>query len=134
MTAIAAIVGLAGCSINQTNPEFVYSTMAASTHSTFMTRADAVRADEIGRCLVLAAHEYAAPVAMTSGGDVRNPANGIDEIVQNDGGNAYAIGDYVWVPYPGGAVQLVVEFYSYLCADEAAPDATPLGQPETTKT
>ena len=52
---------------------------------------------------------------MTAGGDLKNGAEGVDAIVENDGGNAYRISDYGWIQANTGT-QLVIDFDTLLCS------------------
>ena len=66
-------------------------------------------------CIVVASHQYTASQAMTAGGDLKNGAEGVDAIVENDGGNAYRISDYGWIQANTGT-QLVIDFDTLLCS------------------
>jgi hypothetical protein len=106
-----------------------YSKFPAATQSTYYSGAEAIVSINAQECIVLAADRfYAAPVGVTVYGDLNNGAEGVDGIVQNDGGNAYRIDSYAWVPYGyDGSTQLQIVFDTMLCKpadnlnDETAP-------------
>jgi len=55
------------------------------------------------------------PIGLTVYDEVRNGAKGVDTMIANDGGNAYRISSYAWVPAGEGATQLQVDFDTLLC-------------------
>ncbi len=59
---------------------------------------------------------YAAPVGLFAKNDLKNAANGIDEWVQLDKGNAYILTNYKWISMDhSGSTQLNVDFDTLYC-------------------
>ena len=59
---------------------------------------------------------YVAPMGLTTKDDLINGANGIDEWVKIDGGNAYELKSCNWLPVGDkGATQLHLEFDTMIC-------------------
>lgn len=59
---------------------------------------------------------YVVPVELTRKGDLKKGAEGIDEWVEIDGGNAYVLRSYKWVTVNNdGDTQLHLEFDTVLC-------------------
>jgi hypothetical protein len=70
-----------------------------ATEARFLTGTEMAEAIHQQRCLLLTSRrEIAAPVAMTENGDIENAAKVIDYVVRMDGGNAYSVSGYTWVP------------------------------------
>jgi hypothetical protein len=92
-----------------------FTEFPAATQSLYLTGVDAGVAIMDGTCIKLDEHRYSAPIGLTVDGDLRNGAEGVDVIVANDGGNAYRISNYAWVPVAGGATQLQIDFHTLLC-------------------
>ena len=66
-------------------------------------------------CINLDQHRYTVPIGLTVYDEVQNGGKGVDTIIANDGGNAYRISSYAWVPAGEGATQLQVDFETLLC-------------------
>ena len=92
-----------------------YAEFPAATQSLYMTGADARVAIMDGSCINLDEHRYTVPIGLTVYEEVRNGGKGVDTIIANDGGNAYRISSYAWVPAGDGATQLQVDFDTLLC-------------------
>ena len=92
-----------------------YTEFAAATQSLYLTGADADVAFMDGSCINMDEHRYTVPIGLTVYDEVRNGGKGVDTIVANDGGNAYRISSYAWVPAGEGATQLQVDFDTWLC-------------------
>ena len=94
-----------------------YAEFPAATQSLYLTGADARVAIMDGSCIELDEHRYTVPIGLTVYDEVRSGAKGVDTIVANDGGNAYRISSYAWVPSPVavGAAQLQLDFHTLLC-------------------
>lgn len=121
--ALAAAVQTTGCSgpgpfISRVDR---LAKLPALTNARSLTGTERIAAVEQQRCVLLTSRrEIAAPVAYTEGGDVKNAAALIDHAVGSDGGNAYWVSDYVWVPGMSGeylATQLRVQFDTFLCEE-----------------
>lgn len=84
---------------------------------THITHCNIGRLRESAQRIVLARRSFRSPepIGLTVHDDLRNGAEGVDAIVANDGGNAYRIANYAWLPAGGGATQLVLEFHTLLC-------------------
>lgn len=113
---VAGLVMLAGCVTAMSAQQF-YTEFPKATGARYLTGAEAIEAQEDGRCKAIDDHVYNAPIGMTVQGDVRAGAEGIDGIVANDGGNSYRITNFSWLPVGdgSGATQLRVVFDTMLC-------------------
>ena len=82
-----------------------------------MTQAQAMEAIETGKCsYLIRGRKYTAPMGLTTKGDLKAGAKGIDEWVTLDGGNAYLLTHYSWTNVDHfGSSQLNVEFDTMLC-------------------
>ena len=87
------------------------------TKSTYMTQAQANKAIETDQCSYLVrGREYTAPIGLTTMGDLKAGAKGIDEWVTLDGGNAYVLTNYYWRAVDDfGSTQLQLTFDTMLC-------------------
>ena len=92
-----------------------YAEFPAATQSLHLTGADAGVAIMDGSCIKLYEQRYTVPIGLTVSDEVRKGAKGVDAIIANDGGNAYRISSYAWVPAGDGATQLQVDFDTLLC-------------------
>lgn len=55
-------------------------------------------------------------MGLSTKGDLKYAAKGIDEWVKLDGGNAYVLKNYKWVTVDhNGSTQLTIEFDTMLC-------------------
>ena len=97
-------------------PTQVYETLPTLTESTFLTAAQAKNLN--CRCLTRG-RSYTAPIGFTVKDDLRNGAEGIDEWVTLDGGDAYVLTNYQWITVGvtqyGNITQLYIKFDIYLC-------------------
>ena len=105
---------LTGCAMSMPADQF-YTEFPAATQSLYLTGADAGVAIMDGSCIKLDEQRYTVPIGLTVSDEVRNGAKGVDAIVANDGGNAYRISGYAWIPAGGGATQLQVDFDTLIC-------------------
>ncbi|MBO9620006.1 MAG: hypothetical protein J7539_13340 [Niabella sp.] len=98
-------------------PTKVNTTLPALTKSKFITLSQAEEMTKTGKCKYLVKNRnYAAPMALSAKGDLKQCAKGIDEWVKLDGGNAYVLKNYKWVSVDGyGSAQLHLEFDTMLC-------------------
>ena len=92
-----------------------YTEFPAATQSLYMTGADARLAITEGSCIELDEHRYTVPIGLAVYVEVQDGGKGVDTIIANDGGNAYRISSYAWVPAREGATQLQVDFDTLLC-------------------
>ena len=106
---------LAGCVMSMSPVEFV-NTFPKSTESRFYNLTNADDALSNGQCrLLVTGRSYAAPVGLTVQSDVNYGAQGVDEWVQVDGGNAYRMTNFKWINLLDGSTQLVVYFDTMDC-------------------
>ena len=98
-----------------------YARLPKMTKSLYLTGTEARVATIEGTCITLSQRNYAAPIGMTVGEDLRNGAEGVDAIVGNDGGNAYRVSHFEWANL-GYATQLQIEFDTLLCKGPKHPD------------
>ncbi|MDD4778338.1 MAG: hypothetical protein PHV53_08635 [Fermentimonas sp.] len=99
------------------SPVQVHNTLPSLTKSRYLTYTQAEEAVKTNNCKFLVqGREYVAPLAITTKGDLRNGAVGIDEWVELDGGNAYVIKSFKWIRVDeSGATQLNIVFDTLLC-------------------
>ncbi len=110
------ILLLAGCVTAMSAQQF-YAAFPQATSTRYLTGAEARASVENGACSILADHVYNAPIGYSVQGDVNAGAEGVDGIVANEGGNAYRITNFGWLPVAdgSGATQLRVEFETLSC-------------------
>jgi hypothetical protein len=102
---------LAGCAVSATmTVSDFYERFPVATETQYMTTVEAGEAVRTGDCIVLASHEYLATSGMVATMDLKNGAEGVDAIIENDGGNAYRISDHSWVP------RLLIVFDTLQCS------------------
>ena len=105
---------LSGCT-SMTASQF-YTEIPRATSTRYLTNAEAISAMQNGSCRAIDNHTYNAPIGFSVGGDVRNGAEGVDQIVENYGGNAYRITEFGWtIVREDGTTQLGLKFASLLC-------------------
>ncbi len=113
------VLTLTSCAAFQTSmtPNQVYNILPTLTKSKFITQTQAEKAIETGKCKYLVkGRTYTAPMGLTVKGDLKNGAEGIDQWVKLDKGNAYILKSYKWVNVDdSGSTQLSLEFDTMLC-------------------
>lgn len=116
IVAVTGLIVLAGCVTAMSAQQF-YAEFPEATSTRYVPGAEAIVATKDGSCRIIDDHVYNAPIGMTVQGDVRSGAEGVDGIVADDGGNAYRIANFSWLPVGdgSGATQLRVEFESLSC-------------------
>ncbi|MDR2886944.1 MAG: hypothetical protein LBV26_02920, partial [Bacteroidales bacterium] len=68
------------------------------TRSKFISQAQAEELVRANRCKYLVkGRSYTAPIGLTVKNDLQNGANGIDEWIKIDGGNAYVLVNFKWI-------------------------------------
>ena len=108
---------LSGCAIamSMTASQF-YTEFPRATSTRYLTNAEAISTMQNGSCRAIDNHTYNAPIGVSVGEDVRNGAEGVDQIVKNYGGNAYRITEFGWATVrDDGTTQLGLKFTSLLC-------------------
>jgi len=97
--------------------EQFYSAFPEATTTRYLTGAEARASIEDGTCEAISEHSYNAPIGLSVQGDVNAGAEGVDGIVSNEGGNAYRIRNFSWLPVAdgSGATQLRIEFETLSC-------------------
>ena len=114
---IAAIV-LVGCTTSMTPSNFMEK-FPHATKSVFYDQASANKALDNKTCKILVGkRSYSAPVGITANDDIRHAAKGVDDWVRLDGGNAYILNNFEWIPIGTEAYQLIVYFDTMLCYKE----------------
>lgn len=112
---LSASLFLSSCSRTLT-PSKVNSILPSMTQSSYMTQAEANEAVKAGKCSYLVTERtYVAPNKMTAKGDLKAGAQGIDEWVTLDSGNAYLITNYNWMTTDNATTQLHITFDTMLC-------------------
>lgn len=99
------------------SPASVYNTLPTLTRSKLISQKDAQEAVRNKECYYLVrGRNYSAPIGLTLKSDLKNGAQGIDEWVQIDGGNAYVLTNYRWVTiHHDGNTELHLEFDTMSC-------------------
>lgn len=116
---IGIFLSLTSCAVFQTSmtPSQVNEVLPTLTKSKFISQMQAEKAIKTGKCEYLVkGRTYTAPIGLTVKGDLKNGAEGIDEWVKLDGGNAYVLKSYKWVTVDdAGSTQLYLKFDTMLC-------------------
>lgn len=99
------------------SPVKLYNTLPDLTKAKFIPQSQLDNAIEKSGCKFLVkGREYTAPIGLTTKGDLKNGAKGVDEWVELDGGNAYVLTNYNWRTVDDlGSTQLQIEFDTMLC-------------------
>ncbi|MEM9547171.1 MAG: hypothetical protein AAGA77_14415 [Bacteroidota bacterium] len=99
------------------SPKEVNKTLPTLTKAKFASPKAAEAAIKNNRCKYLVrGRTYVAPKKATVHGDLKYGAQGIDDWVEIDGGNAYVLISYKWVVVDNnGSTQLNLEFDTMLC-------------------
>ena len=101
-------------------PSQVNEALPTMTTSKFITQEQAEEAvrENRGRYLIKG-RSYTAPIGLTVRNDLQNGANGIDEWVKIDGGNAYILVNFRWitVSVDPQTTQLHIEFDTFFYED-----------------
>lgn len=108
---------MASCATSM-SPTQVNSLLPRMTKAKFYTQVQAQDEVRKGGCTLLVAdRKYRAPIGISISSDLKNGARGIDEWVSIDGGNAYFLKSYQWLPLEGSEskAQLTLEFGTMLC-------------------
>ena len=105
-----------GCATSMPPSQFLQE-FPITTNTKFYDRQNADDAIDGGKCkLLIDGRKYVAPIGSTVHGDMKNGAIGVDEWVQADGGNAYALNNFEWISVGDlGTTQLVIYFDTMLC-------------------
>ena len=110
------IIFLSSCAM-QMSPSEVSTKLPSLTKSKYISHPQAEELLKTGKGKYLVRNRtYVAPMGLTVKEDLINGANGIDDWVKLDGGNAYEIKSCNWLPVGNnGATQLHLEFDTMLC-------------------
>lgn len=110
------ILLLTSCATTMT-PLEVNNNLPSLTKSNFISESQMEELIESNDCKYLVkGRNYVVPVGLTRKGDLKKGAEGIDEWVEIDGGNAYVLKSYKWVTVNNdGDTQLHLEFDTVLC-------------------
>ena len=112
---ISILVSIA-CATSMTPIQFLEK-FPNSTDSSFYDKPGANKAIANGKCkLLVNGRKYVSPIGFTVDDDLQNGAEGVDEWVQADSGNAYALNSFEWISIGDqGTTQLIVYFDTMLC-------------------
>jgi hypothetical protein len=115
-TGLIFILFLNSCTTSM-SPVEINNTLPTLTTSKFISQAQADEYTNLGKCKYLVkGRNYTAPIGSTTKVDLKNGAQGIDEWVKLDKGNAYVLTNYKWVTVGNnGTTQLYIEFDTLLC-------------------
>jgi len=98
------------------SPIKLHNTLPNLTESKFIPQSQLESSIAKGCKYLVKGRKYTAPIGLTTRGDLKNGARGIDEWVQLDGGNSYVLTNYNWSTVDDlGSTQLHVEFDTMLC-------------------
>jgi hypothetical protein len=113
---ISMAILFASCATSM-SPIEVNNTLPTLTKSKFISQSQVEEFINKGKCKYLfKGRSYNAPMGYTTNSDLKNGAQGIDEWVKLDGGNAYVLTNYKWVAVGSdGSTQLYIEFDTVLC-------------------
>jgi len=113
---IASVLTVSGCATSMTPSQFLEE-FPSTTNSTYFDQPSANKAISNGRCeLLIESRKYVSPIGFTVEGDMEYGATGVDEWVQADNGNAYALDNFEWISVGDqGATQLIIYFDTMLC-------------------
>ncbi len=107
---------ISGCATSMT-PNAFNNEFPKTTTSEYFNRVDANDAIASDKCkLLVSGRKYTSPIGLTVYGDLENGAEGVDQWVKADGGNAYTINNFEWISIGDqGITQLIVYFDTMLC-------------------
>lgn len=113
---LGMIYFLGSCATSM-SPMKLNTTLPTLTDSKQVSKVEVEQNTQEDRCRYLVkGRKYAAPVGLTLRNDLKKGAQGIDEWVELDGGNAYSLVSYQWVKIDdAGSTQLHLEFDTMLC-------------------
>lgn len=113
---VVILLFLTSCATSM-SPIEVNDTLPTLTKSKFLSSSQAEEDVKTNKCkYLIKGRKYVAPVGFTAKDDLKNGAQGIDEWVKLDGGNAYKLINYQWVTVDhNGTTQLHIEFDTMLC-------------------
>ena len=114
--SLSVILLFFSCETSMT-PVEVSNTLPNLTKSKYLTQFQAADSVTANSCKYLTkGRKYTAPIGFTSRADLENGAQGIDEWVALDGGNAYVLTNFSWVTIDEkGTTQLNIEFDTLHC-------------------
>ena len=92
-----------------------YNTFPKLTVSSYYEDVDAAISINANKCKPFQPHLIRARIGTDLAEDMRNGAAQIDRAVIGDGGDAYVINTYEWVPVREGATELNIQITSLLC-------------------
>ena len=107
---------IASCATSMTPGQFLKE-FPNETNSEYYDRTSADEAVSSGKCkLLVAGRKYTSPIGLTVDSDMKYGAEGVDEWVKADNGNAYAFNNFEWISVGDeGTTQLLVYFDTMLC-------------------
>ena len=106
---VSCVYFLYGCAVSMPPKEFM-NKFPKATKTHFYTQLEANIAIENGTCKKLVSNRnYTAAIGYSVDGELDNAAQGVDDWVYSDGGNAFSLNNYRWVR------QLVVYFDTLSC-------------------
>src|SRR5690606_35055354 len=112
---VVALIIVSSCATSM-SPVKLHNTLPNLTKSEFIPQSQVESSINRGCKYLVKGREYTAPIGLTTKGDLKNGARGIDEWVELDGGNAYVLTNYNWRTVDDlGSTQLQVEFDTILC-------------------
>lgn len=116
--AVICFIFLLNSCATSMSPSQVNNLLPRFTKAKFYSQIQAEESIKSGGCkLLVSERKYRAPIGISTSSDLKNGARGIDEWVNIDGGNAYFLKNYQWIPLDGAEskAQLTIEFGTMLC-------------------
>ena len=121
LTSIVALTLISVACNPALTPAEVNGTLPTLVYSKYFTKPQADEAVNSQRCKYLVTErKYIVPPAISPYQELANGAQGIEEWINVDGGNAFALVNYNWVTIPGGdnnTTQLHLTFDTMICVD-----------------
>jgi hypothetical protein len=116
LNIFVVIVFFTSCATSM-SPVEINNKLPTLTKSKFITQSQAEGLINANKCKYLVKNRtYVAPIGLSTKGDLKYGAKGIDEWVKLDGGNAYVLKNYKWTTVDHlGSTQLHIEFDTMLC-------------------
>ncbi len=116
ISLVLSLTMLTGCATSMSMaPKEFMDKFPVATKSKHYTKLDANTAVDTGICKRLILNRsYSAAIGFTVDDDLDNAAQGVDEWVISDGGNAYSLNNFEWVDLID-KTQLNVYFDTMIC-------------------
>ena len=113
---IGVFIALTSCATSMT-PIEVNKTLPSLTKSKFIPKSQVDEVIKTNKCqYITKGRNYVASIGLTTRGDLKNGAKGIDEWVSIDKGNSFVLIGYKWITIDhNGTTQLHIDFDTLIC-------------------